>query len=61
MRDGVIFVKDSAKRYNARDVLSVIGDNLDADDNVSLGELCRLIEEWADRVSFDKEDEDEAS
>lgn len=61
MRDGIIFVKDSAKRYNARDVLSVIGDNLDADDNVSLGELCRLIEGWADRVSFDKEDEDEAS
>lgn len=60
MRDGVIYVRDSVKRYNARDVLSVIGDNLDADDNVSLGELCRMIEAWAERVSFDQEDDDDA-
>jgi hypothetical protein len=57
MRDGIIYVRDDRRRHTARDVLDALQLALLPDDTVTLGELCRIIEDRAEQFSFDEEDD----
>jgi len=64
MRDGIIYVRDNQRRFEARDVLNWIQTELAPGDSITLPDLCHMIETWADKTAFDpewpEEDDDDA-
>jgi len=60
MRDGIIYVRDNARRHEARDVIDWLQLDLNPGDSATLPEICQIIERRAEAASFDPgEDEKE--
>lgn len=55
VKDGIIYVRDNHRRYPAREVLSALQLELSPGDTVSLNEMCQIIEDYAEKFSFNPE------
>lgn len=59
VKDNIIYLEGTRRYFTARELLDVLQLEWTPEDQLTLADLCHAAEQWADKTSFDRDEQGE--